>query len=172
VPVVRSTVTSVREAVRHDSALRAHAMRLSLAVALATLIDRGLGLPHGYWVPLTVLAIVQPAAHATEIRSMQRAAGTLVGVGVIIVITAVTGDVWALVACTAIASLGLFALDERGYFWLVVTLTPAALMMLSIGDFQGFLSGVQRTLNSGLGILLGLVIGESTRWIGRRTGQG
>jgi uncharacterized membrane protein YccC len=167
VPVVRSTVASVRDAVRHDSALRAHAVRLSLAVALATLIDRGLGLPHGYWVPLTVLAIVQPAAHATEVRSMQRAAGTLVGVVVIIVITVVTGEVWALVACTAIASLGLFALDERGYFWLVVMLTPTALLLLSIATFQGFLVGIERTLNSALGILIGLVIGETAQRIGR-----
>jgi len=82
---------------------------------------------------------------------------------VIIVVTAVTGEVWVLVACTAIASLGLFALSERGYFWLVVMLTPTALMMLSIADFQGYEVGVQRTLNSALGIVLGLVIGE-TAW--------
>jgi hypothetical protein len=167
VPVARGTVTAVRDAVRHDSTLRAHAVRLSLAVALATLIERGLGLPHGYWVPLTVLAIVQPAAHATEVRSLQRAAGTLVGVVVIIAITAVTGEVWALVACTAIASLGLFTLDERGYFWLVVMLTPTALLLLSIATFQGFLVGVERTLNSALGILIGLIIADVAQRIGR-----
>jgi hypothetical protein len=165
-PVARSTVTTVREAVRHDSGLRAHAVRLSLAVALATLIERGLGLPHGYWVPLTVLAVVQPAARATEVRSMQRAAGTLVGVVVIILVTVVTGNVWALVTCTAVASLGLFALDERGYFWLVVMLTPTALLLLSIADFQGFLVGVERTLNSALGIVIGLIIGETAERIG------
>ena len=166
VPVARGTVSAVRQAIGHDSALRAHAIRLSLAVALATLIDRGLGLPHGYWVPLTVLAIVQPAAHATEVRSIQRAVGTLVGVVVIIVITVVTGEVWALVACTALASLGLFALDERGYFWLVVMLTPTALLLLSIATFQGFLVGVERTLNSALGILIGLIIAETAQRIG------
>ena len=168
-PVVRSTVTAVREAARHDSALRAHAVRLSLAVAVATLIERGLGLPHGYWVPLTVLAIVQPAAHSTEVRSIQRAAGTLVGVVVIIFITLVTGEVWALVAGTAIASLGLFTLDERGYFWLVVMLTPTALLLLSIATFQGFLVGVERTLNSALGILIGLVIAGIAQRIARRS---
>jgi hypothetical protein len=165
-PVARTTVVSVREGTLHDSGLRAHAVRLALAVALATLIERGLGMPHGYWVPLTVLAILQPAPRATEIRSLQRAAGTLVGVLAIILVTAVTGDVWALVACTAIASLGLFALDERGYFWLVVMLTPTALMMLSIADFQGFEVGVERTLNSGIGIVLGLAIGETASRIG------
>jgi len=161
--LARATIVAVREGVVHDAALRAHAVRLALAVGLATAVERALKMPHGYWVPLTVLAIVQPAAHATEVRSVQRAAGTLVGVLVIIVVTAVTGEVWVLVACTAIASLGLFALSERGYFWLVVMLTPTALMMLSIADFQGYEVGVQRTLNSALGIVLGLVIGE-TAW--------
>jgi fucose 4-O-acetylase-like acetyltransferase len=72
-----------------------------------------------------------------------------------------------LVACIAITSLGLFALDERGYFWLVVMLTPTALFMLSIADFQGFEVGVQRTLNSGLGIVVGLLFAETIVRIGR-----
>jgi Fusaric acid resistance protein-like len=162
-PVARAAVTAVRTGASRDDALRAHALRLAFAVALATVVERALRMPHGYWVPLTVLAIVQPAARATEVRSLQRAAGTLVGVAVIVAVTALTGEVWVLVVCTAITSLGLFALDERGYFWLVVMLTPAALMMLSIADFQGFEVGVERTLNSAVGIVFGLVIGE-TAW--------
>ena len=82
----------------------------------------------------------------------------MIWVVVVIVVTAITGQVWVLVICAAIASLGLFALDERGYFWLVVMITPTALLMLSIADFQGFQVGVQRTLNSALGIVIGLLM--------------
>ncbi len=167
-PLARATLAAVRRGALHDAALRAHTVRLALAVALATIIERVLKMPHGYWVPLTVLAIVQPGERATEVRCLQRAAGTLVGVVVIVVVTAITDQAGVLVACTAIASLGLFGLDERGYFWLVVMLTPTALLMLSIADFQGFEVGVQRTLDSGLGIILGLVIGETAWRVGRR----
>lgn len=167
-PLPKATLTAVRAGVRDDEMLRAYALRLALSVALATVIYRLLQIPHGYWVPLTVLATFQPGARATEVRCVQRAAGTLVGVAVIVVITLLTADVWVLVLCTAIASLGLFALDERGYFWLVVMLTPAALFMLSIADFQGFEVGVERTLNSAVGIVLGLVIGETASRVGRR----
>jgi hypothetical protein len=169
-PIANATVTAVREGVLRDEALRVHAVRLGLAVALATLLERALKMQHGYWVPLTVLAIVQPAERATEVRSVQRAAGTVVGVAVIIAVTSLTSAVWPLVACTAIASLGLFALDERGYFWLVVMLTPAALLLLSIADFQGFEVGVERTLDSALGIALGLAIGEIAWRLGSRHG--
>jgi Fusaric acid resistance protein-like len=167
-PVARTSLEDLRDAVRHDRALRVHAVRLGLAVALATLLERALKMPHGYWVPLTVLAIVQPAERATEVRCVQRAAGTVVGVVAIIAVTSLTSAVWALVVCTGLAALGLFALDERGYFWLVVMLTPAALLLLSIADFQGFEVGVQRTLNSALGILLGLAIGETAWRLGAR----
>jgi hypothetical protein len=160
------TIEDVRPGALHDAALHAHAARLGAAVGLATLLERALRMPHGYWIPLTVLAILQPDPRATEIRCLQRAAGTLVGVAVVLVITALTGEEWVLVACIAITSLGLFTLDERGYFWLVVWLTPTALLMLSLVDFQGFEVGVQRTLNSGLGIVLGLVFAETIVRIG------
>ncbi len=122
--VVRPALAALRGRARADQALRAHALRLALSVGLATAIERALKLPHGYWVPLTMLAIVQPGAHATQVRCVQRGAGTLIGVVVIIVITLLTDQVWVLIAGTAISSLALFSLDERGYFWLVVTLTP------------------------------------------------
>ena len=38
---------------------------------------RLIDLPHGYWVPLTTLAILQPTEHGTLVRSLQRAAGTV-----------------------------------------------------------------------------------------------
>jgi hypothetical protein len=166
-PFAKTAMDAVRDAARRDLALRAHIVRLALAVGFATLIERIFHMPHGAWVPLTVLAVLQPAVHATEVRSLQRAVGTLVGVVVIIIVTAITGEVWFLVVCTAITSMALFALSERGYFWLVVTLTPTVLFMLSIADFQGYKVGVDRTLNSALGIILGLAIGEVAGRIGR-----
>jgi hypothetical protein len=143
-----------------DPVLRAHAVRLAVAVVAATAIERALRMPHGYWVALTVLSILQPGQRATNVRIIQRAAGTLVGVALIIVITLVTHDDVVLIACTAAVAFGLFALDERGYFWLVVMLTPTALLLLNVAKFQGPHVGVQRTLNSALGILLGMAIAE------------
>jgi Fusaric acid resistance protein-like len=158
--VARSTVRLVGRQLHSDPLLRIHALRLGLAVALATAVERVLKLQYGYWVALTVLSIIQPGQRATNVRIIQRTAGTLVGVAVIILITLLTGNAWALIVCTAAAAFWLFALDERGYFWLVVMLTPTALLLLSVSDFQGIHVGVDRTLNSALGILLGLAIGE------------
>jgi hypothetical protein len=69
----------LRDAVAGDALLRAHALRLASIVAATTLLYRLLGLEHGYWVPLSVLAVLQPDEHASDVRALQRATGTLVG---------------------------------------------------------------------------------------------
>ena len=159
--VVRDSLRAVRQAVTGpDSALRAHAARLGLAVAASTLFYLVIDLAHGYWVPLTTLAILQPEERATRVRSVQRAVGTFAGAGLIIAITFATHEPWALAAGAAVAAFGLFALDERGYFWLVALITPTVLFMLSAVDFQGDDVGLERVADSSLGILIGLAFGE------------
>jgi hypothetical protein len=144
-------------------ALRAHATRLALAVAGGTLLYRAVELPHGYWVPLTTLAILQPGEHATRVRALQRAVGTLGGAALILAVTLATENRWAIVACAAAAAFWLYALDERGYFWLVVMLTPTALLMMSVVDFEGESIVAERVANSAVGIVIGLAIGEAVR---------
>ncbi len=164
----RDVARGLADGLRRDARLRAHALRLGVAVAGATLLERTAALDHGYWVPLTVLAVLQPSERATRVRVVQRAAGTLVGAAMIVAVTSITSERWALVACTSVAAFWLYALDERGYFWLVVLLTPTVLLMLSAADFQGDEIAIERVANSMLGIAIGLAIGELTQAIGSR----
>jgi uncharacterized membrane protein YccC len=160
VPVGMYALRMVGTALRRDGVLRAHALRLGVAVAAGSLLYRLIDLPHGYWVPLTILAILQPSVHGTLVRSIQRAAGTLVAAALIVGIVWWTDHRWPLLVCAAATAFLLFALDDRGYFWLVVLLTPTALLMLSTVDFQGDTVAVDRVANSMLGIVIGLGIGE------------
>jgi Fusaric acid resistance protein-like len=155
-----AVLRQVREALLHDAALRWHATRLALAVGAGTLLYLVVGLKHGYWVPLTTLAILQPSERGTRIRSVQRATGTLAGAALITAITLTTDLRWPLLACAGLCALTLYALRERGYFWLVVLLTPTVLLMISAVDFEGDTVAVDRVANSALGIVLGLAVGE------------
>jgi hypothetical protein len=78
----------------------------------------------------------------------------------IALLTIATGEEWLMVAGEGIAAFGLFALFARGYFWLVVLLTPTALLTVSAVDYQGVAVAVQRAGWSALGIALGLAIAE------------
>jgi hypothetical protein len=149
-----------RDALAGDRGLRAHALRLASIVAATILAYQLLGLEHGYWVPLTVLAVLQPEEHASSVRAIQRATGTLAGTAVIAAITIALGGHWLLVVCQGIAAFGLFALFARGYFWLVVLLTPTALLSISAVDYQGAAIAVERAGWSALGIVLGLGVAE------------
>jgi hypothetical protein len=148
----------LRDAIAGDALLRAHALRLASIVAATTLLYQSLDLEHGYWVPLTVLAVLQPEEHASDVRAVQRAAGTLVGTAVIALLTIATGEEWLLIAAQGIAAFLLFALVSRGYFWLVVLITPAALLTVSAVDYQGVAVAAERAAWSALGIVLGLAV--------------
>jgi Fusaric acid resistance protein-like len=133
--VLRRGARELRHAVAADGLLRAHALRLAALVAAMTLVTQLLELEHGYWVPLTILAVLQPEEHASRLRAVQRAAGTLGGTAVIALLTVATGETWAMIAGQGVAAFGLFALFARGYFWLVVLLTPTALLTISAVDY-------------------------------------
>jgi len=160
-PLGRVLVQGVRQlqqAIAHDALLRAHALRLGSIVAATTLFYQLLDLQHGYWIPLTVLAVLQPEEHASKVRAIQRGAGTLAGTAVIVLLVLATDGQWVLVGAQGLAAFGLFALSARGYFWLVVLLTPTALLTLSTVDFQGDAIAAERAGWSAVGILLSIVI--------------
>jgi Fusaric acid resistance protein-like len=163
-PPLRSVLAlgarQLRDALSADRLLRAHALRLASAVAVTTLLYQLLGFEHGYWVPLTALAVLQPDEFASDVRAIQRAAGTLVGTAVIALFTIVIGEQWLFVAGQGIAALGLFSLHARGYFWLVVMITPTALLTLSAVDYQGDDVAFERAAWSALGIVIGLALAE------------
>jgi len=158
--VLASGARQLRRALARDALLRAHALRLASIVAGTLLLARLFALEHGYWVPLTVLAVLQPGEHASDVRAVQRAAGTLVGTALIALFAIVTGQDWVLVGAQGVAAFGLFALFARGYFWLVVLLTPTALLTVSAVDYQGDAVALQRAGWSALGIVVGLAISE------------
>jgi Fusaric acid resistance protein-like len=158
--VLADGARQLRGAVAGDSLLRAHALRLATIVAGTLLLARVFGLEHGYWVPLTVLAVLQPEEHASNVRAVQRGAGTFVGTVAVALLAIATGEEWAMVAGQGVAAFGLFALFARGYFWLVVLLTPTALLTLSAVDYQGVAVALERAGWSAIGIVLGLAVAE------------
>jgi Fusaric acid resistance protein-like len=96
----------------------------------------------------------QPEEHASSVRAIQRATGTLIATAVIALLTIATGEEWVMVAGQGVAAFGLFALHSRGYFWLVVLLTPTALLTLSAVDYQGDAVALERAAWSVLGLAM------------------
>jgi len=56
-----------------------HAARVGVTTTVGFLVIRALGLPFGYWATMATLLILQPSIAATWPRSIERAAGSIVG---------------------------------------------------------------------------------------------
>ncbi|MCD6068457.1 MAG: hypothetical protein K0S33_3283 [Bacteroidetes bacterium] len=57
----------------------AYALRVSLGLCLGVFLYRFFNIDHGYWIPLTMIIVIQPYYGATLKKSFQRIAGTLGG---------------------------------------------------------------------------------------------
>lgn len=62
-----------------DSFLFRFAARLSVAMALGEWLFKALHIPHGYWISMTVMIIMQPEFGATYLKAGRRVLGTLAG---------------------------------------------------------------------------------------------
>jgi uncharacterized membrane protein YccC len=64
---------------RVDPALIRFSIRLAVFTMLGVVIFKAIGLPHGYWLPFTMVVVLQPDYGSTRQRAAQRLAGTLAG---------------------------------------------------------------------------------------------
>ena len=146
--------------VRRPGPVRAHAVRAAVLVALATLGYRLLHVPDGYWIPLAVVAVLQPDSATSRTRAIQRALGTLVGVAAAGSVIAATPSEPVLVASVFVTAGAMFALKARNYFWMVALLTPLVLLMLSAVHPEGLRIVVYRVADTFAGTALALVAVE------------
>lgn len=117
---------------RRDPFLR-HAIRLSIALAIGSLLSRVDGLPHEYWIPLTLVFVLQPDRTGTVHHVAERVLGTLLGVG---------------------AMLAYVELLHPGPYALVVTFGLGVLVMcaLSVVNYSLTVFGITLGIMSGLAI--------------------
>ena len=113
------------------------ALRLSssmaLAVSAAELLYRVLDMPNGYWVPMTVLLILRPAARETAALALARLGGTLCGVGLLTLLMALLRPaVPVLVGLIAVTAWICYAFLRVNYAILSLTITMYVVLLFAI----------------------------------------
>ncbi|HLI37584.1 MAG TPA: FUSC family protein [Streptosporangiaceae bacterium] len=76
-----ATLSPLRGSTGLSSEAGRHALRLAVIAGAGEVIAVGTGLPHGYWVVLTIAIVLKPDYASTVYRGVQRAAGTVIGAG-------------------------------------------------------------------------------------------
>ncbi|MGI9186565.1 MAG: FUSC family protein [Gaiellales bacterium] len=117
---------------RRDPFLR-HAIRLAIALAIGSLLSRVDGLPHGFWIPLTLIFVLQPDRSGTVHHVAERILGTLLGVAVMVAyVKTLHPTPYALVITFALGALVMSALSAVNYSLTVFGITLGLLSGLAI----------------------------------------
>lgn len=155
---LRDPLSILRANVSRESAVLRHALRVAVALLIATVGTHLLQLPRGYWIGLTVVIVLRPDFGATFARGLGRLGGTLLGLLV------ATGLAYAVHGLTAtIVLIGLLVLAARiigpANFALSGTaVTGLVVLLTSLAGARPEATIVERGLDTLLGGLLGLVL--------------
>ena len=81
-PALRDGLITLRAILTRRSTACRHPLPLAAGLTLATAGGRALGLPRGYWLPLTIALVLKPDFHDTFAFSIGRVAGTVLGAAI------------------------------------------------------------------------------------------
>lgn len=133
-----------------------HAAVMAVAVGAVVYLVGLFDLPHGYWVALTLTAVLRPFDDQTMKRSSERVLGTIAG-ALLALLAAIVLPLWALlvllVASTVLSTAYALAKD---YTRQVLFMTPAVVLLGSAG--HPFEIASERALATLAGALLAAAI--------------
>ncbi len=115
-----------------QSAIFRHALRVAAVAAIGTAIIVRWQLPHGMWLPMTALIILQPEFGGTLTRALQRTAGTMAGAVVAGLLLATLQGGFAYEIAIAVLLFATFLLLRRRYAYGVTFLTPLIILLLGL----------------------------------------
>jgi uncharacterized membrane protein YccC len=139
-----------------SSAFR-HALRLAATTAAGVALYRALDLPHGYWVPVTVLFVLRPDFGSTFTRGLQRYIGTAAGVVLAtLAVAAFHPGPYALAALVTVFAVGVFAFLLANYALFTLSVTAFIVFLVSFGGTPEYVAALNRLVASVIGATLAL----------------
>jgi len=134
-----------------------HAVRLSVCVAVADVIQRGISWQRAYWIPMTVAVVLKPDFTTTFSRGTLRLAGTIGGVlvaTVVYLVLPVSG--WSQLLMVGVYAFFLRYLGPANYGVFTVAISGLIVFLLAATGVSPGEVIVARTLNTIAGGLLAL----------------
>jgi uncharacterized membrane protein YccC len=106
-----------------------HALRMAVVAGVDVVLIQTLHVPHGFWLAMTSIIVLQPYGSGTLRRGVQRVGGTIAG-GVLAALLAGSvhseGGIIAVITVTSVLTLATYAVD---YGWYCFFLTPTFVLM-------------------------------------------
>jgi uncharacterized membrane protein YccC len=129
---------AVRSHLTWSSPVLRHAVRLASATAIGIGIARFADVPHGYWIPLTVVMVLRPETAHTYTRCVGRVAGNVVGIVVASAVILLLHPTGFTAVALAVVFLGVaYAVSDFGYLALSAALAAAIVFLIDVGGTAG-----------------------------------
>ena len=149
-------VTALRAHATPRSAVFRHAMRVALVTAADTALLVYLRLPHGIWLPLTSLTILQPEYGSTVTRALHRTLGTIAGAVLAGALLATVHGTVAYDVALGILLFATFLVIRRNYGYGITFLTPIVILLISHGSLDPWIDLADRVAYTVTGAILAL----------------
>jgi uncharacterized membrane protein YccC len=127
---LRPLASALNFTTRVDPALVRYTMRIAVLTLIGVTVMKLYPMAHGYWLPFTMVVVLQPDYGATRQRAVQRLAGTLVGSIVASLILWMHLPFAALMAVIAATSFIFGYYLKRNYGVAVVFITIFVILLL------------------------------------------
>lgn len=99
------------------------------SIAVAT------GLPHGYWVALTLIVVIPPIVQGDDTkRGRERLLGTIAGLAIVLPISLIPLPQWAVYIIGFALLVPAFAVMQKNYTWYAFFESAAIVMLVSAGS--------------------------------------
>jgi hypothetical protein len=155
---VRDMALTLRASIGTSSEAGRHALRLAVVTAVAEVVVRAAGLPHGYWGVLTIFIVLRPDYSSTVYRGVQRAAGTVAGAGLgVLTVQLMHLGTIALLGGIALSLLAAYAVFTVNYLLYAVFLTDFVVVLLALLGLPPGSTVIARLEGTGVGTGLALL---------------
>ena len=133
-------------------------LRLEACLAVGELVRQLTPFGHSYWILLTIGLTLKPDVQSVLSRTLQRAGGTLLGVGLAWVPPLLSPG-YAIFPMIAALSAPIPWSVRRNYAIFCILVTPLVLLILDFGGPVGLDVVLQRIVNTATGCVIVIVIG-------------
>jgi uncharacterized membrane protein YccC len=135
---LRSRVLAIRSHMTWSSPVLRHAVRLASATTIGSAVARFADVPHGYWIPLTVVMVLRPETAHTYTRCVGRVGGNVVGIVVASAVIELVHPTGLIAVALAVLFLGVaYAVADFGYFAVSAALAAAIVLLIDVHGSAG-----------------------------------
>jgi uncharacterized membrane protein YccC len=152
-------ISALRANASPRSAIFRHAMRVAIVTALDAVIVVRFRLPHGIWLPLTSLVILQPDYAGTLTRALHRSAGTIAGAAVAGALLAYVHGTVGYDVAIGLLLFATFLLIRRRYGYGVTFQTPLIILLIGMSSADPWVDLAERIAYTIVGAVLALAAG-------------